>query len=139
MAHLIVRNSIVDLSLIKLKTKVQKTNTVNIALLPRASQRNELYAEKVAKVCGMGIEEDGTISSNLKFTALKILSQNDCRPFYGIVDPKIMCAKSTNSNASTCNGDSGSPLSVKDGTLSVIVGVVSFGTAFGCNIGKLKF
>jgi chymotrypsin len=136
MAHSIIRNTIVDISLIKLKTSVHNTYSVKPAFLPRASEREELFVNREAEVCGLGIEEEGIISSNLKFTKLKILSQNDCRPFYGIVDPKIMCAKSTDSNASTCKGDSGSPLIVKDGDLTVVVGVVSFGTAFGCDIGK---
>lgn len=139
MAHSIIRNAIVDISVVKLKTSVYLTTAVKPAQLPRVSEQNQLYVNRMAKVCGMGVDDTraSTISFNLKYAELKVLSQNDCRPYYGIVDPKMMCVKAVDSNASTCPGDSGSPLIVNDGDYTVIVGVVSFGTALGCDIGRV--
>lgn len=103
-----VQNTEVDIALIKLKTDVQLTSLVKTALLPRISQKNELFENHLATVCGFGVEnqQTGEISTFLKFTELKILSQNDCKPYFGNVDIRILCAKSMNSLSSTCPGKS---------------------------------
>lgn len=135
---------------------MQITSLVSFALLPRLSQANELFVNQMATVCGMGLELEQTwaVSTYLQFTDLKIISQQDCAKYFGAVDPKILCAKSPTTLASSCaglvwvdvalklnvtkyfSGDSGSPLVIKEGINAVIIGVVSFGAGSGCNLGK---
>lgn len=133
------------------------TSLVSFALLPRLSQANELFVNQTATVCGMGLELEQTwaVSTYLQYTDLKIISQQDCAKYFGVVDPKILCAKSPTTLASACSGlvwvdvalklnvtkyfsgDSGSPLTIREGINAVIIGVVSFGAGSGCDLGKI--
>lgn len=100
------RNTDVDIAVIKLKSEVKLTDLVKPALLPRAFQARELFNNQLATVCGFGIENEQTkeISTYLKYTEIKILTQKDCRPYFGDIDINILCAKSMNSLSSTCSG-----------------------------------
>jgi len=126
-----------DIALVQLKTSVNVTALVRPALLPRLADRNNMYADRIATVCGMGIENQQTnaVSTYLMYTNLKIMSQLECRPYYGDVAISMMCAKATDSLASTCPGDSGSPLTIMEDGNPVIIGIVSFGAASGCDLG----
>lgn len=157
-AAALARKTEVDMALIKLKSPVRVTALVKPALLPRSSERNQMYANRMAIVSGMGVEnaQTSSVSYNLKYTELKIMAQADCRPYFGDVDVRRLCAKSSSSFAATCPGlkvfkiklirfydepflgDSGSPLIIKDLNDVVVVGIVSFGTAYGCDIGELS-
>lgn len=124
------------MAVIKLISDVRTTNLVKPALLPRYVERNEQYANRMAIVSGFGIDQSGNPSSTLKFVELKILSQNACVPYFGVIDKGVLCAKSTSSLAATCPGDSGSSLALKESGTPVIVGVVSYGHAIGCDKGE---
>jgi Trypsin len=91
----------------------------------------------MATIAGFGIDQTGWPSSTLKFTDLKIMSNSACVPYFGIIAKEVLCAKSTNSLASTCPGDSGSSLILKESGTPVVVGVVSYGHAAGCDKGEL--
>lgn len=105
-AAALARHGTLDIALIKMKSSVRITSYVKPAFLPRASHLNEMYADKISTVCGMGIENQQTnaVSYYLKYADLKVMSQESCRPFYGNIDKGILCAKSATSNASTCPG-----------------------------------
>lgn len=96
------------MALIKMKSAVRITALVRPAFLPRFAEKNELYVNRMATVSGMGIENAKTsaISSYLKYAELKIMKQSDCSPYYGDVDERRLCAKSTALSvlASTCPG-----------------------------------
>lgn len=102
----IVRNVDADIAVIKLKSDVQLTSLVKPAFLPRRLQKSELFENQLATVCGFGVEDQntGAISTYLKYTELTIMTQKDCTPYFGNVDIRILCAKSTKSLASTCPG-----------------------------------
>lgn len=106
-AAALARQTGADIAVIKLVTNVRVTNYVRPALLPRVAQKTELFADKVGTVCGMGVENQQTfaVSYYLKYADLRVMSQSDCRPFYGDVDVRVLCARSaTTSNASSCPG-----------------------------------
>lgn len=107
-AAALARQTGADIAIVKLVSNVRVTNYVRPALLPRVAQKNELFADKVATVCGMGIENQQTnaVSYFLKYADLRVMSQAACRPFYGDVDVRVLCAISaTTSNASSCPGE----------------------------------
>lgn len=125
-------------ALIKMDAKARITSLVQPALLPRSSERNKLYVNSMATICGMGIENQKTltISTYLKFAELRVIAQADCSKYYGKVEARVLCAKSPISNASSCPGDGGSALIVKEDGLPVIIGIHSFGALRGCDLGK---
>jgi len=136
-AAALARQTPADMALIKMTAKVRVTSLVKPALLPRSSERNKLYVNSMATLCGMGLENQKTytVSTYLKYAELEVMAQADCNKYYGTVDPRMLCAKSPVSYASSCPGDSGSPLIVKDNGSPVIIGTVSFGAASGCDLG----
>ncbi|HET9238335.1 MAG TPA: serine protease [Oligoflexus sp.] len=73
--------------------------------------------------------EGGNVTSVLKYTAVKAISNAECASAYGssIYDGNL-CAYS--SGTDSCQGDSGGPLYSYDGTKLTLVGVVSWGR--GC-------
>lgn len=134
-AAAIARNPTADIALVMLVSDISVTNAVKPALLPRYYERFEQFANKMATISGFGMDQSGAASPVMKFTDLKIISNGACIPYYGVVSWDVMCAKSTVSMASTCQGDSGSPLVLKDENPKVIVGVASFGHSSGCDTG----
>lgn len=105
-ASALARSTQTDIALIKMASNIRETSYVKPALLPRNSERSLLYAKKIATICGLGIENQKTnaVSSYLKFAELEVMSQSDCTPYYGVVDSKMLCAKSPVSYASSCAG-----------------------------------
>ncbi|XP_049767891.1 brachyurin-like [Schistocerca cancellata] len=78
---------------------------------------------------------DGT-SAYLQKVTLDIISNEKCWKYYGrmSVTSSILCAQG-DKNRSTCNGDSGGPLTVDHNGGHILVGVVSFGSVRGCEQG----
>lgn len=136
-AAAVARNNDADIALVKLISNVRVTNVVKPALLPRYVEKNEQFANRMVTISGFGIDQSGYPSSYLKYTDLKVLTHSACLPYFGIVSSNVLCAKSTDSMASTCPGDSGSPLVLKETGTPVIIGVVSYGHAIGCDKGEL--
>lgn len=73
--------------------------------------------------------EGGYVTSTLKYTAVKTVSNSSCAQAYGseIYDGNL-CAYTAGTDS--CQGDSGGPLYSYDGTKMTLVGIVSWGN--GC-------
>lgn len=85
-------------------------------------------------ICSIKNFIDSTVSSNLNFVRLQIISNTQCGSVYGfqVVTDNTICV-STPSGKSTCQGDSGGPLVLeKNGNL---IGVTSFVASAGCTAG----
>merc|ERR1712198_485117 len=75
------------------------------------------------------------VDGALYFDIIPIMSNRECDSFYGIVGDGIVCID-TEGGRSSCNGDSGGPLITKTSSKKWDqVGIVSFGSARGCEIG----
>jgi len=139
MASALARGITYDIALIKLKNCVSVTKAVAPVELPRLSQTTAMFINQTATVCGLGIENTNgnTVSQYLQYTSLRVMSNKECASYFGTLDDPIMCAiSSDNGLGSSCNGDSGSPLVVKENGVNVFAGVVSFGAASGCDKGE---
>lgn len=75
------------------------------------------------------------ISPVLRFVETEVITNSGCNNFYpGIIQSSNICA-SGKGGKSSCNGDSGGPLTVNDEGQTKQVGIVSFGIALGCSVG----
>ncbi|XP_072547723.1 chymotrypsin-like protease CTRL-1 [Salminus brasiliensis] len=121
-----------DITLLKLSTPAQMTNRVSPVCL--ASSSANVPAGTRCVTTGWG--KTGTTSTPriLQQTALPILSQAQCRQYWGqnrITDAMI-CAGA--SGVSSCQGDSGGPLVCQNNSgVWTQVGIVSWGTS-NCNV-----
>ncbi|CAK9799736.1 Chymotrypsin-like protease CTRL-1 [Anthophora plagiata] len=75
----------------------------------------------------------GTGTSNLKYTSLPIISNEQCSQYWAITSNHICTAVGLGHN--TCQGDSGGPLIVYENGTPLQVGVVSYGDA-SCPSGR---
>ncbi|KAH8380639.1 hypothetical protein KR009_011941 [Drosophila setifemur] len=89
----------------------------------------------IARVSGWGVTSDSsnTLSSKLQYADLKTISVQECQQILntGIIFLRKMCTLTSN-GISPCRGDSGGPLTIGN----TQVGIVSFGSAAGCEKGK---
>jgi secreted trypsin-like serine protease len=75
---------------------------------------------------------DPQLSENLQFQKVSILSNEECRLYYGNQITENMVCVEGNYNEGTCIGDNGSPLAQYLSLYKWVGGVASFISANGC-------
>merc|ERR1712012_1180255 len=93
------------------------------------------YSGQTALVSGWGRPSDSSssISPVLRKVEAPVMSQRECENYWGNLNEGVVCIDTTGGKSS-CNGDSGGPLSIP-GAIYEQIGIVSFGSAAGCEIG----
>ena len=125
-----------DVALIKLPAPVDISgpNVRPICLQDPTDQSD--YVGVKAQLAGWGKTSDASssISPTLQRTGSTIISNEECKQTYAIVNNNTICTSFDNTG--TCNGDSGSAMSVigADGRWTQI-GVTSFVSGAGCESG----
>ncbi|CAD0197833.1 unnamed protein product [Chrysodeixis includens] len=132
----LIRN---DIALINLPSNVIFNNNIAPIALPSGSEINENFAGNTAIASGFGLTSDGGSISNLQMLShvqVQVITNNVCwSSFPLIVQSSNICISGANGR-STCNGDSGGPLIVTRNNRPILIGVTSFGSARGCQIGS---
>nr|ADA83701.1 chymotrypsin [Helicoverpa armigera] len=132
----LIRN---DVAVIRLGTNVGTSNTIAIIALPSGSQINENFAGETALASGFGLTSDsGSISSNqaLSHVNLPVITNAVCRSSFPLlIQDSNICTSGANGR-STCRGDSGGPLAVTRNSRPLLIGITSFGSARGCQVGS---
>lgn len=132
----------VDMSLILLQNAIRVTSLTKPAQLP-LSANNDLFTNQIVTACGLGLENQqyNLVSSTLQYVRLRVLPNADGAKVYGasVVNGNVMCTVGStdigNALASTCSGDSGSPIFASVNGITNVVGIVSFG-ASRCDQGR---
>lgn len=110
-----------------------------VQVIDLASDDSELFVGEEVHVSGFGRFSDSLpeASDVLRWTIKNIVTNLSCRiRFPTLVQPSTICAIGTEDiNNAVCNGDSGGPLAARRNGRSLQVGVVSFGSPFGCERG----
>ncbi|KAF2887790.1 hypothetical protein ILUMI_18382, partial [Ignelater luminosus] len=108
------------------------TLSSNINLDVRLYQGSDSLEGEEATVSGWGRPSDssGSISPVLRHASDKVISNKEWKESFSIVRDSTICLNGKNGRGA-CNGDSGGPLTVNGEE----VGVVSFGSAWGCAVG----
>ncbi|XP_065169021.1 brachyurin-like [Atheta coriaria] len=125
-----------DIALVKLPEPVEFNDNIQSIGLPSDIGNID---DLTVSVTGWGKDSDEatSVSEVLRIISVPVMPNDKCNNFYfGIIQDTHMCtdswAGSIGTGHSTCSGDSGGPL-VLEGTTQV--GIVSFGIAFGCELG----
>ncbi|GBP41799.1 Collagenase [Eumeta japonica] len=115
---------------------VNYSNTIRNIALPVGL--NQDFANQWAWASGFGRTSDSAgISTNqfLSHVRLQIITNVVCRLTYGtIIQASTLCT-SGSGGVGTCGGDSGGPLALDWGGQRLLVGVTSFGSPRGCQVG----
>lgn len=87
-------------------------------------------------VSGWGLQHDGAVqpAETLQYAPVQTIKNYECADVYTneVVKETVVCTKGLH-NESSCNGDSGGPLTVEK--THELVGLVSFGHVQGCEKG----
>merc|ERR1712156_895234 len=110
------------------------SNTI-INAYPNCLASSGDFSGQTALVSGWGLDSDSasSISPVLRKVEAPVMSQSECESYWGNLNEGIVCIN-TEGGHSSCNGDSGGPLSIP-GSVYEQIGIVSFGSAAGCEIG----
>ncbi|XP_046967831.1 brachyurin-like [Vanessa cardui] len=127
-----------DIAVIRLPVNVQLSETVGTIALPTGSLSTEDFVGEAAIASGFGITRDGGGISDDQFLShvtMDVIPNSLCSlAFPTAIRPSNICTR-TIGGTSTCRGDSGGPLVVNRNDEPVLIGITSFGSAFGCEIG----
>ncbi|XP_038212860.1 enteropeptidase-like [Zerene cesonia] len=131
----LIRN---DIAVIFLPETLQFSDTISPIALPAEDETDEKYAGLSAIATGFGLTFDGenvTESQSLNQVRMNIMTNFVCSLAYPfLIRDSNICTNSLG-GASTCRGDSGGPLVVDTNNGRVLIGITSFGSAFGCEFG----
>jgi secreted trypsin-like serine protease len=129
-----------DIALIELPEPITFNDYIKPSCLPTAGHSCDVG--EMVSVIGWGKPSDSanSISPTLQMVHdIPVMSNAECNDYYGIIGDGIVCIDTTGGRGS-CNGDSGGPL-IEKGELKEAgqkwtqVGVVSFGSSRGCEVG----
>ncbi|XP_052750728.1 collagenase-like [Galleria mellonella] len=130
----LIRN---DVGVIYLPTSVELSDTINTIALPSGAELNQNFVGVTAIASGFGITRDnGNIAEtqSLSYVELEVITNTVCFvAFPVIVQSSNICTSGV--VGSTCSGDSGGPLVVNSNGRPILIGITSFGSAFGCEVG----
>ena len=129
-----------DYGILTLCDELNWSNKVSPICLPESSGRGSMYENKKAIVAGWGNRNGSynSISYVLQEAIQTTMNNEDCKAHstgHTKVNDQMICG--LNQQQSTCHGDSGGPLIVKeDGKEAyTLVGIVSWGNDF-CRLGE---
>ncbi|XP_055693976.1 brachyurin-like [Lutzomyia longipalpis] len=128
-----------DVCVIRLDNPLQINAAVQVIRQPTRSEQGQLWVGAHALVSGFGrTTNTGPISNQLMFTGIRIISNAECASVYGtsVIVASTICGRGWDFDSqSTCNGDSGGPLILRQAGGDVHIGVVSFVSGAGCDSG----
>ncbi|XP_040158372.1 brachyurin-like [Anopheles arabiensis] len=131
-----VRN---DIAVVRLDEPILYTDRIQPIRLPGRSD-TRTFAGLMGTVSGYGVYSTANpgLSDVLNYVLNPVITNADCRAawsgFEWLIEAQNVC-QSGDGGRSACNSDSGGPLTVQDNGESLQVGVVSFGSAGGCDNG----
>ncbi|NXJ83253.1 CTRC protein, partial [Trogon melanurus] len=150
-----------DIALIKLKEKVEESETIQAACLPPAGLILEndypcyvtgwgrLWSEWGPRevggwlcmhrvLCAAVVAANGPLADVLQQALLPVVDYETCsqRAWWGSTVRTTMVCAGGDGVVSGCNGDSGGPLNCQRDGLWEVDGIVSFGSGLGCNTAK---
>uniref|UniRef100_A0A2A4K239 Peptidase S1 domain-containing protein n=1 Tax=Heliothis virescens TaxID=7102 RepID=A0A2A4K239_HELVI len=133
----LIRN---DIAIINLPSAAPLSNAIAPIALPSGSEINELFVGDIATASGFGRVADdssGNLSINqfLSHVDVPVISHLACFLRFPLIVQSSNICIDTSGGRSTCRGDSGGPLSVFRNNRRILIGVTSFGSARGCQVG----
>ncbi|CAH0686236.1 unnamed protein product [Spodoptera exigua] len=131
----LIRN---DIAVIRLGSDVSFSDIIAPIAIPSGGLINESFDGEVAVASGFGRTSDNvgvSVNQVLSHVELSVISNAICRASFPLyIQDSNICTSGANGK-STCRGDSGGPLVVNVDDSPVLIGITSFGSARGCEVG----
>ncbi|XP_017122059.1 brachyurin [Drosophila elegans] len=128
-----------DLALIRLPRKVVTSDRVQVIELAGEFMHQKFLEGQVVTLSGWGSLGDsaGTETRLLQYLDVEVIEQENCTCYFlpGLVSQRRHLCTDGRNRRGACNGDSGGPLVYHWRNGSYLIGVTSFGSAGGCEVG----
>merc|ERR1712186_119683 len=124
-----------DLAILELSSEID-FESLNVWARTNCLASSGDFSGQLALVSGWGRPSDSSssIARYLRYVdGVRVMSQEECENYWGNLNEGVVCIDPTGGHGS-CNGDSGGPMSIPGAKYNQI-GIVSFGSAAGCEIG----
>lgn len=123
-----------DIAVIRLASNLDLPKEAMMTLASPRMEQALMQDFTCARVTGYGLRTDGELSDGMQFADLYIRPRADCLRYDLDVSETMLCAGYPEGDQSSCGGDSGGPLIIREGPTDwVQVGVVSWGPE-PCNV-----
>ncbi|EAL39889.3 AGAP005689-PA [Anopheles gambiae str. PEST] len=124
-----------DIATVRLNSPMTFTTRIQPIRLPGRSDTRQ-FGGFTGTVSGFGRTSDASSATSavVRFTTNPVMTNTDCIARWGSTVVNQHVCLSGAGGRSSCNGDSGGPLTVQSGG-TMQIGVVSFGSVNGCAIG----
>lgn len=128
-----------DLALIRLPRKVRTSEQVQPIELAGEFMHQNFLVGKVVTLSGWGYLGDSTDKRTrlLQYLHAEVIDQERCICYFlpGLVSQRRHLCTDGSNGRGACNGDSGGPVVYHWRNVSYLIGVTSFGSAEGCEVG----
>lgn len=128
-----------DLALIRLPGKVRTSEQVQPIELAGEFMHQNFLVGKVVTLSGWGYLGDSTDKRTrlLQYLHAEVIDQERCICYFlpGLVSQRRHLCTDGSNGRGACNGDSGGPVVYHWRNVSYLIGVTSFGSAEGCEVG----
>ncbi|CAD7082532.1 unnamed protein product [Hermetia illucens] len=126
-----------DIALIELTEDARLGADIKLIKLPSDSEAKKTFVGDTVVASGWGRPSDSAsaVSEVLRYTDLKVITETECKKYFGSSARSTNICTSGADKKSTCNGDSGGPLAYGSGDNRVVIGLTSYGSASGCEKG----
>ncbi|XP_063894618.1 brachyurin-like [Helicoverpa armigera] len=133
----LIRN---DVAIINLPSAVASSNNIAPIALPSGNELNDQFVGAIATASGFGRTGDGpsgSIGPNhfLSHVDVPVISNSLCRISFGSAVQSSNICTSGAGGKNICSGDSGGPLVVNRNNRRILIGVTSYGSYRGCQVG----
>lgn len=120
-----------DISLLHVPTPLPLGNAqVRAIRLPTRTQAGVPFTGAVATVSGWGsVNNPGTGPTMLRWVNVRVISNEECARVFrvaGTINPAVICTRGITGVQGPCDYDSGGPLTITEGGVSTLIGVVAF-------------
>lgn len=151
-----------DLALLRLPQNLSSSASIQWIRLPALSQTNNLFVNATGMLSGFGRINDqsknhivfqqpsictkmtlknvllGAVSANLRYARTTVMTNANCQLYYGsaVITNNTLCTLGYDLNAQgPCANDNGGPLHIAESTGNTLIGIHSFFSSSGCNVG----
>jgi plasminogen len=117
-----------DIAVLSIDPPITYSNIAQPVCFPN----RDVYVGEMALLSGWGQTMGTGWDNELKQAFIPVISNDECRQMINVVSPNMLCTGYPQGGHGVCFGDSGGPLSVRDGNKWIQIGIVSW-TAGRCN------
>lgn len=119
-----------DISLVHVPARLPLGEFIQTIRLPARHQQSATFAGVVSTASGWGqTANGGMVQARLRYANLRVITNAECSrafPRGGLIVASVLCTRGIRGVQGVCGGDSGGPLTIREGGIATQIGVTAF-------------